>query len=76
MPEEVITEVIDKLEKFDKQMTNKEQNNLINIISHLKNRRDYSSEFNRKSFQSWLSVMPEIKGIDYQAYIPWNLKDV
>ena len=76
VPEEVITEVIDKLEKFDKQMTNKEQNNLINIISHLKNRRDYSSEYNLKSFQSWLSVMPEIKGIDYQAYIPWNLKDV
>jgi len=57
-------------------MTNKEQKNLINIISHLKNRREFNSDYNRKSFRSWLSVMPDIKGINYQAYIPWDLNNV
>ena len=52
-------------------MTNKERTNLNNIIAHLKNRRDFSSEYNSKVFKSWMSVMPNIKGMDYQSvHIP------
>ena len=76
VPEEVITDVINKLEEFDKPMTYKEVDNLNNIIGHLKNRRDFESEYNRKTFRSWLSVMPEIKGKDYHSYIPWDLNNV
>ena len=76
MPQEVITDVINKLEKFDKPITDKERTNLNNIIAHLKNRRDFSSEYNSKVFKSWMSVMPNIKGMDYQSYIPWDLNNV
>ena len=76
VPQEVITDVINKLEKFDKPITDKERTNLNNIIAHLKNRRDFSSEYNSKVFKSWMSVMPNIKGMDYQSYIPWDLNNV
>ena len=76
VPEGVITEVINKLTEFDKPITKKERTNLNNIISHLKNRRDFRSNYNSKAFKSWMSVMPDIKGMDYQSYIPWDLNNV
>lgn len=73
VPKHIISEVILRIESFNLPLTKQQSRNLTNLVNHLYKMMDVDEEENRKQFRAWYDVMPSIKNLDFQSFIPWDL---
>lgn len=76
VPDGIIDCAISDLQRADFNYSERQARNLMNLVDHLNNMKRINNPNNRELFRAYLPQQELIKKMNFQDYIPWDLKNV